>query len=68
MVTQLYTKNLGDDGKPYYEKVNWNLLKVTPNYKIKEAIIEIMQKDRPKDQFVDGYRALSELKGLLNIR
>jgi len=68
MVIQLYTKNLGDDGNPYYEKVNWNLLKVTPNYKIKEAIMKIMQKDRPEGQFVDGYRALSELKELLNIK
>jgi len=68
MVTQLYTKNLGEDGKPYYEKVNWNLLKVTPNYKILEAIVEIMKKNRPNGEFVDGYRALAELKQILGLK
>ena len=47
MVTQLYVKKLDYDGKflkPRYEKVNWNLLKVTPNYKIKEVIEQEIHK------------------------
>ena len=63
MVTQLYTKDI--DGN--YNKVNWNRLKVTPNYKIKEAMLDIIEKKRQKEEFVDGYKALSELRQILHL-
>ena len=60
---QLYMKNI--DG--VYIEVNWGLLKVTPNYKIEEAVkklkgwIKIRMKEREKEGLYIGLRFYEEI-------